>query len=446
MCFKVLIVDDEFDYLNVLSKILTKNGFQVEVAQSPKEALEKLETTNIDVILSEMIMGEINGIDLLKITKKEYPEIEFILITGFGSYATAVEAVKNGAFSYFSKGSDLKELLTELDKLREIKKVEQSSVTPKLTPVLYSRNQKIQNIFFTLDKIAKTDITVLLTGESGVGKEIFANYIHNNSKRAANDYITVSCSSLSKNLIESELFGYEKGAFTGANKTRIGRFEAADNGTIFLDEIGEIDSETQVKLLRVLESKTIERVGSQEPIELDTRLIFATNRDLNKEIAENQFRKDLFYRINSITITIPPLRERKEDIPILTDYFIQHFSQKYGKNIKGTSNELANYFLQYEFPGNIRELRNIIERLVVLSESDILSFSDLPNGLAMEDQSLITFETEDFTLKTLRQEVEKKYILKLMEKYDTNLNEIADHLKITRRHLLNKLKELDIKY
>ena len=444
----VLIVDDEEEYQTVLSLILKREGYQTICASSVEQAIDKLSQRPVDVIVSDLIMGEKSGLDLLKMVHRHYPAIEFILITGYGSYATAVEAIKEGAFSYFAKGSDPDELIRELEKLSDLKaiKKEQSLLTEG--PLLRSNNRTIQEIFKTLDKISQTDITVLLSGESGVGKEIFARYIHDHSQRSNKRYVSVNCSSLSKNLLESELFGYEKGAFTGADDTYIGRFEYADNGTLFLDEIGEIDLETQVKLLRVLETQVIERVGSKIPIKLNNRLVSATNKDLSNEIKNKHFREDLYYRLNAISIEIPPLRRRREDISMFVDHFVNYFKHKYNKQITGADNQVAVFFNTYDFPGNIRELRNIVERLVVLSESDKLSEKDLPSFdfSLQETNSELSVLTTEHTLKTLRQEVEKKYIIKLLETYNGDLTKVSTHLGITRRHLLNLVKDLAIKY
>ena len=444
----VLIVDDEEEYQTVLSLILKREGYQTICASSVEQAIDKLSQRQVDVIVSDLIMGEKSGLDLLKMVHRHYPAIEFILITGYGSYATAVEAIKEGAFSYFAKGSDPDELIRELEKLSDLKaiKKEQSLLTEG--PLLRSNNRTIQEIFKTLDKISQTDITVLLSGESGVGKEIFARYIHDHSQRSNKRYVSVNCSSLSKNLLESELFGYEKGAFTGADDTYIGRFEYADNGTLFLDEIGEIDLETQVKLLRVLETQVIERVGSKIPIKLNNRLVSATNKDLSNEIKNKHFREDLYYRLNAISIEIPPLRRRREDISMFVDHFVNHFKHKYNKQITGADNQVTVFFNTYDFPGNIRELRNIVERLVVLSESDKLSEKDLPSFdfSLQETNSELSVLTTEHTLKTLRQEVEKKYIIKLLETYNGDLTKVSTHLGITRRHLLNLVKDLAIKY
>lgn len=442
----ILIVDDEEDYLEVLSLILESKGFYTETASSGEEALELLMMKPFDLVLSDLIMDKMSGMGLLKKVKLLDIPVDFIMVTGYGSISNAVEAIKNGAFSYFIKGTDPEELVEEIAKLAKIKRVPKNSGMDYSEPLLTTNNKEMQNVLTILHKVSGTDVSILLTGESGVGKEVYAKYIHDHSLRAKNPFVPVNCAALSISLLESELFGHEKGSFTGAGVKRIGRFEEAGKGTLFLDEIGEINNDIQVKLLRVLESKSIERVGGNKRIPVDIRLITATNKNLAEEVQVGSFRKDLFYRINAISVEIPPLRHRKEDILAFFDYFVNKYQQKYQKPITGFDNAIKHFLQNHDFPGNIRELRNIVERLVILSVDGCLKGEDLPDILMSESATPIDMSIGSQSLKELRKEVEKNYIILVLETYNSDLNKTAEHLDITKRQLFNKIKEFDIKY
>lgn len=444
--FRILIVDDEEEYLEVLSLILKSKGYDTETASSAEEALDLLMKRSFDLILSDLIMDKMNGMELLKKLKVLDISVDFIMVTGYGSISNAVEAIKNGAFSYFIKGSDPQELVDEISKLAAIKNVPKRCKQSHHEPILTTQNKEMQQVLSILHKTSGTDISILLTGESGVGKEVYAKYIHDHSMRKANPFVPVNCAALTKSLLESELFGHEKGAYTGASEKRMGRFEEANKGTLFLDEIGEINNDIQVKLLRVLESRTIERVGGNSRIPVDIRLITATNKNLAVEIQNGSFRKDLFYRINAISIEIPPLRHRKEDIMTFFHYFLDLFQQKYHKSINGWDDSIKHFLQTYEFPGNIRELRNIVERLVILSDNGFLTGGDLPE--TNYDEPIVNYDPNirNQSLKELRKEVEKKYITLVLESYNADLSKAAGHLDITKRQLFNKIKEFSIKY
>lgn len=444
--FKILIVDDEADYLEVLRLILTAKGYQTETVSSSKEALECLLSKPFDLVLSDLIMPKMSGMELLKKVKMLQIPVEFIMVTGYGSISNAVEAIKNGAFSYFIKGDDPEELLGEIAKLAEIKCIPRKDKFDYTAPLLTTNNAEMQHVLSILQKVSKTDISVLLTGESGVGKEVYAKFIHDQSQRKSYPFVPVNCAALSVSVLESELFGHEKGAFTGATTKRIGRFEEANHGTLFLDEIGEIHNDIQVKLLRVIESKTIERVGGNERIPVDIRFICATNKNLSAEIQARNFRKDLFFRINAISVEIPPLRQRKEDISAFFEYFVNKFQQKYQKRINGFDASIDHFLQTYDFPGNIRELRNIVERLVILSADDRLKGADLPETFAMESPFSNDVMVGNQSLKELRKEVERKYITLVLETYNADLTKASEHLGITKRQLFNKIKEFEIKY
>lgn len=444
--FKILIVDDEEEYLEVLSLILSSKGYNTATASSGKEALELLVKEPFDLVLSDLIMDKMTGMELLKKVKLLDIPVKFIMVTGYGSIRNAVEAIKNGAFSYFIKGADPEQLIEEIAKLVKIKNIHKKDEIEDGEPLLTTINKEMQHVLSILKKVSCTDISILLTGESGVGKEVYAKYIHDHSLRNANPFVPVNCAALSLSILESELFGHEKGAFTGAGVKRIGRFEEADKGTLFLDEIGEINNDIQVKLLRVLESRSIERVGGNERIPVDIRLITATNKNLAVEMQSENFRKDLFYRINAICVEIPPLRQRKEDIFAFFDYFVKKFKSKYQKSISGFDDSIKHFLLNYDFPGNIRELRNIVERLVILSGDGLLKGEDLPDTFTSESAITSDMSVGNQSLKELRKEVEKKYISLVLETYNSDLTKAAEHLNITKRQLFNKIKEFDIKY
>ncbi|MCH4887985.1 sigma-54-dependent Fis family transcriptional regulator [Acidaminobacter sp. JC074] len=434
--FKILLVDDEKEYLDVIKLILEANQFKVKTASSGKQALKILSKESFDLVITDLIMPEMTGLELLDAIKEKYSDTEVILFTGYGSVQNAVEAMKKGAFSYFIKGHDPDELIIEIKKIVKLRKYIKR-VDEKSDYVLETKNAGFKKVLDTIEKAAKSDVSILLLGESGVGKEILAQYIHQLSTRSEEAFVPVNCHAFSESLLESELFGHEKGAFTGADDTRIGRFEAADYGTLFLDEIGDTSLNIQVKLLRSLESKAIERIGSNQLREIDYRLVCATNKNLNDLIAEGQFREDLFYRISTITVTIPPLRERKEDLPALIQFFFDKIKKDMKKEITHVEDLVYTRLLQYEYPGNIRELKNIIERLVVLSVNGEILAEDLPEHFEGEP-------TEKETLRSYREQAEKVFIIKVLEENNYNMTKSAAALGISRRQLFNKVERYKI--
>ncbi len=326
--FKILIVDDEQEYRETLTLILQSNGYKTEAVSSGREALEKLKNENFHLVLSDFIMSGMNGVELLEAIKRDYSETEVIIFTGYGSVKNAVEAMKKGAFSYFIKSHDPEELLMDIKKLIKLMDLEHRNsalLTDQINPkfMLHTLSEKFQKALDIARKASASNANILILGESGVGKEVFSRYIHQHSDRSEEPFVAVNCHAFSQTLLESELFGHEKGAFTGALERRIGRFEAAHDGTLFLDEIGDTSFDTQVKLLRTIENRKIERIGSNQSIDVNFRLICATNRDVYQMVKENIFREDLFYRISTITVEIPPLRERKEDLPELVGFSLK---------------------------------------------------------------------------------------------------------------------------
>jgi len=441
---RILVVDDEIEYLEAMEIILEDAGYSIDRASSGEEALEKLKVGEYDLVLSDLIMGGIDGLQLLESVKDKYPETEVIITTGFGSVKNAVEAIKKGAYTYFIKGHDPDELVMEIGKFATLKSLKKENEILRDQQknkkfVLETKSPKFKQALEMAKRAAVSNANILILGESGVGKEVFAHYIHQCSDRSEELFIGVNCHAFSDSLLESELFGHEKGAFTGAHERRKGRFEAAENGTILLDEIGDISLSTQVKLLRVIEGKTIERIGSNTSMAVDFRLLCATNKDLQKAIEQGGFREDLFYRISTITIEIPPLRERKEDLPDLIDFFIAKSSNDLKRDISGMDPEVMAHLLSYDYPGNVRELKNMVERLVVLAEDGVIKKMDIQSSNeiapAIEDPEDIR------PLKDLRKELESKYIQMALDKCQNNMTLTSKKLGISRRQLFNKIQE-----
>lgn len=447
MAMKLLIVDDERDFRELLRIILIKQGYQADMAADGSEALKKLEENTYDIVLTDMKMPGIGGNVLVDIIQERYKDTACIVITGYGSIENAVETIKRGAFSYIIKSSDPQELLIEINKIATIKSLSQENsrlrhVLSGPEALLQTQNEAFRNAVLYAEKAAVTTANILILGESGVGKEVFARYIHEKSERRSGIFMAVNCHSLSDTLLESELYGHEKGAFTGSQTRRIGRFEAADGGTLFLDEIGDMPVNTQVKILRNIENHEIERIGSNASIHVDFRLISATNRSLLKEIGSGRFRDDLYYRINTVTIEIPPLRKRKEDIPMLVAFFVEKASKELKKNVSSVAPDLMDRLVAHDYPGNIRELKNIIERLVVISEGDTLTLQ----GARQYDVFSGSVQTQgaSTSLREIRKQAESSHIIQVLKESDYRIELAAELLQISSRQLYNKIKEYDI--
>jgi len=440
--YGILIVDDEAAYSKGLTKILEIEGYTIETVLSAEDAIEKIKHKKYQLVLTDLMMDGINGIELLEKIIELDQDIKVILMTAYATIANAVDAMKKGAVSYFVKGNDPVELIQEIEKAyKDYKKSELTSKTydKKENLLLDSENKDFKKIIDMARKVAKTTVNVILLGESGVGKEVFANYIHTQSERKNKPFVAVNCHALSESILESELFGHMKGAFTGANEERIGRFESASMGTLFLDEIADMPLSTQIKLLRVIENRAIEKIGSNIITPVDFRLITATNKSLVKLIDQGLFREDFYYRINTIIIEIPPLREHKEDIHSLANNFIAIASNQMKKEIHTIEPEVWEYLNQYDYPGNIREFKNIIERLVVFSENGVISKDDL-----LIHEVPATDCEGDQTLKAFRSAIEKKYIETVLVKNTFSMTKTAKVLGITRRQLQNKVNEYEI--
>lgn len=441
---RILIIDDEQSQRNLLAGYLAKQGHEVRQAGSGPEALELLKQRGAETAITDMRMPDMDGLTLLEQIKSQYPDTQVLVITAFATVENAVVAMKKGAADYLLKPVNLEQLNLVLKKIEDNLNLvaENRYLKRKLEsvdsfPDLIGQSAAFQKTLSEISLVCQSDTTVLIRGESGTGKELAARAIHSGSKRAGGPFLAVNCAALPETLLESELFGYERGAFTGAQKRRIGRFELADKGTLFLDEIGDLSPSMQAKLLRVLETRSFERLGGSENIKIDIRLITATNRDLEKKIADGSFREDLFFRLNVIPINLPPLRERKEDILLLVDQFIKKFSAKSDKNIKGITPEAKDILTSYNWPGNIRELENIIERAVVLTRNETIDKASL-GGLTNTATS--TYAGNDLNLEIL----EKKAILEALRQSEGKLIEAAGLLGIHRNTLRLKIKHFGI--
>lgn len=444
MSKKILIVDDEKNMIWALKKALKNESYTIITAYNGKDAVEMVKEQNPDLVLIDLRMPEMDGLEALEKIKKWNHKISVIMITAHGTMESAIEAMKMGALDYISKPFDIDELKIQIRKALDINNMKEEidflreELKSKTGNKIIGNSKKMQRILQTVDRVAKSNATVLITGESGTGKELIANAIHYNSSREEKPYIKVNCGALPENLLESELFGYEKGAFTGATGRKLGRFDRADGGTIFLDEIGELTLPMQVKLLRVLQEKEFERVGGVENIKIDVRVIAATNRDLKKMMEDGSFREDLYYRLNVIPIEVPSLRERKEDIPGLTYHFLDKFKGEIGKK-KGISQGAVDKLVEYHWKGNIRELENVIERLVILVEGDIIEEKDLPKEILSNEKGDNIFELPEGGIYL--EEVEKKLIQQALMKSNGNQTHAAKLLGITRHTLIYRMEK-----
>lgn len=451
--YNILIVDDEQSQRIILSGFLKQKGYNLFEASSGNEALKIIDNNLIDIVLSDYKMPEMNGIELLKKIKERNPEIAVVIITAFGTIEDAVKAMKEGAFDYLTKPVELDELefiisrISERQQLISENKIlkEQLIEKNKISGIV-AYSEKMENVLSTALRVADSKATVLLRGESGTGKEVLAKAIHYASSRKDKPFVAVNCAALNENLLESELFGHEKGAFTGADKQRRGRFEIADGGTIFLDEIGDLPLATQVKLLRVLQEEQFERVGGSQTISVDVRVITATNKNIEELIKDGKFREDLYYRINVVTISIPPLRERREDIIHLIRHFIEKYLPETRKEKIEFSREAIDVLMKYNFPGNIRELENIVHHSIVLSRGEIVSTSDLPEQLRVKNPSDVVFGfDENLTLPEQVDNLEKMLVLDALKKTNNNQLQASKILGISERNLRYRLEKWGMK-
>jgi two-component system response regulator AtoC len=449
----LLVVDDDPVFLDLLKEVLTKEGYEVTVALGGGEAIAKGMENPFDIVITDVRMEDKDGMEVLRAFKKHSPETTVIMITAFGSIETAIEAVREGAFDYISKPFKMDEMTFTLRRALEQRRLLQENrfyrrelLTKYQFENVIGQTPAMVQVYKTIAKIADTKSTVLLCGESGTGKELVARSIHYNSPRNQRPFIPVDCASLVETLLETELFGHVRGAFTGAVSAKKGLFEEADGGTLFLDELGNITLSMQTKLLRFLQEHEIKRVGGTESLKVDVRIIAATNQQLEPLVREGKFREDLFYRLNVVTITLPPLRDRREDIPLLANHFVQKFSEEYKKTISYISPEALEILLQYSWPGNVRELENTIERAVILTVHPIILPEDLPQKLLdiVPDKRLDDLKKRyplmPDKLLSLK-DVEKNYVLKVLQETKGNKKKAAEILGIERATLYRILEK-----
>jgi DNA-binding NtrC family response regulator len=448
----ILVVDDDPNSLFGICQILKDEGYQVLPAESGKEALKRLKTDSINMIITDEKMPDMSGMALLSEVKKTDPEIPVILMTAYGSVSLAVEALKQGAFYFFEKpifgnleqflaiirqALKAQELERELDYLRK-------EVSEKYSfPNIIGNHPKMLEIFEIIGRVANTDRTVLIQGESGTGKDLFAKTIHYNSQRRQKPLVTVNCGALTDTLLTSELFGHTRGAFTGAIRDKIGRFQMADGGTLVLDEIGEVPLHLQKTLLRIIEEKEFERVGDSRPIKVDVRIISATNRILKEEVNKGNFREDLYYRLSIVPITIPSLRERVSDIPLLVKHFLKQYQGEKG-NIR-IEPEVVEHFKTCPWSGNVRELANVIQQMMVLSKGDTITMNDLPPYLLLKEETMQERKVGKIPLMKMVSDLERRWILSKLKESDWNQEKAAKLLGVTRKMLTNRIKKYNIK-
>jgi DNA-binding NtrC family response regulator len=452
---RILIADDHDSLRRGLAQAVSEAGHDVEEAPNGNAAIEKLHEGFFDVVVSDLKMGGSTGLEVLKTAKTLHPSSAIILMTAFGSVSTAVEAMKSGAFDYVQKPFEIEEMEVKIEKALEMRRMQnQIDYLRHAQGDIYDFDRIIgssgalEKVLAVVRKVAKSNTTVLVRGETGTGKELIAGAVHHNSHRAARNFVKVNCAALQENLLESELFGHEKGAFTGADKQRIGRFEQADGGTLFLDEIGDMSPNTQAKILRVLQEHEFERLGGTRTIKVDVRLIAATNRDLPSMVEAGQFREDLYYRLNVVTMEMPPLRERKDDIAALSNFFIRRFSGELKKKIQGLEPEALKLLMRYQWPGNIRELENAIERAMLLAEGTHIAVDDLrlgdtgPTGAPRDNASVVKIPPTGIPLE----EVERIALIEALKMSNWVQKDAAELLAISPRVMNYKIKTLGIDF
>ena len=447
---RVLVVDDEENLRHWLKMILTDANYQMDEASSGEEALKKFENSTYDFVLCDIRMPKMDGPALLREMRHRQIPATVIMMSAYGSEETAVEAMKAGAYDYISKPFRQDEILLVMRKAEERERLVKENRILRRQVVndygfqsIITRNQRMQEILQTVLKIADYKTTVLITGESGTGKELIARAIHYTSSRKDGPFVAVNCGAIPENLLESELFGHIKGAFTDASYTKKGLFEEADEGTILLDEIGELPAILQVKLLRVLQEEEVRRVGDTKPVPINVRVIAATVHDLSEEVKANKFRADLFYRVNVLSIHLPPLRERKEDVPILINHFIEKFGPRFNKQVKGVSKEASEVIINYNWSGNVRELENAMERSIALCEGETIQVSDLPPYLREKADTYpgLFIPQDELSIKKIARQVEEELIRRALEKTGGNRTQAAKLLEISHRALIYKIKE-----
>lgn len=448
----ILVVDDDPHSLFGLCQILTDEGYQVITSENGKEALEKLKNDSIDIIITDEKMPDLSGMELLSEVKRIDPKIPVILITAYGSISMAVEALKQGAYYFFEKPvfSNLEQFLVIIRQALKTQEMERElehlrkEVSEKYSfPNIVGNHPKMFEVFDIIGRVANTDKTILIQGESGTGKDLIAKTIHYNSQRREKPLVTVHCGALTDTLLTSELFGHTKGAFTGAIKDKMGRFQMADGGTLVLDEIGEVPLHLQKTLLRIIEEKEFEKVGDSRPIKVDIRILSTTNRNLKEEVTKGNFREDLYYRLSIVPITIPPLRERVSDIPLLVNHFLKKFQgEKASLRIEP---EVMEHLKTSPWSGNVRELANVLQQMMVLCRGDTITINDLPPYLFLKEENIQKEKGRKIRLMKMISDLEKKWILSKLKESDWNQEKAAKLLGITRKVLTNRIKKYNIK-
>ena len=452
---KILIIDDDPIILEVISEILGTNGYETVTAPSGESGIKELENDYYDLVLTDLVMPDVDGLEILNQTVNRSPKTMCIVLTGYGTINSSVEAMKRGAFDYVTKPVAPKELLVVIEKALKFRDLEEENVRLKREvrqkyqySNLIGTSEPMRGIYELIDKVADTDSTVLISGASGTGKELIARAIHYNSSRSGKPLVVINCGAIPEELLESELFGHEKGAFTGAYKTRIGRFEMANGGSVFLDEIGEMSPALQVKLLRVLQEHKFDRIGGTKTIHVDVRIIAATNKNLTIAINKGTFREDLYYRLNVIPAKVPPLKHRKSDIPLLIDFFMKRFQKGNERKIEGFHPEVMDSLIHYDWPGNVRELENVIKRFTILCDGPMVTVDDLPEHIQEQTRApqLIKKDVleEGLTLHKAVEDYEKRLILDALEKSNWVKTKAAKLLNINRTTLVEKIKKQNL--
>ena len=452
---KILVVDDDTDVLEVISDILGQAEYEVDQAKDGREAVQRVENDFYDLVVSDLNLPRVDGMKVLEYVIDQSPGTMCIIITGYGTIKSSVEAIKKGAFDYISKPIKSDELLLVVEKALKFRQLERENTLLKQQlrkkyqfDNFIGDSKPIQKVFELIERVADTDSTVLITGESGTGKELIAKAIHYNSYRRDKPMIVINCGAIPEELLESELFGHEKGAFTGAHKMRVGRFEMANGGTIFLDEIGDMSPNLQVKLLRVLQEQKFERVGGTRTLEIDVRIIAATNKNLINAVNKGKFRQDLYYRLNVIPMKVPPLRMRKSDIPLLVEFFVAKFNKQKQKHISGFTQKAMNALMEYSWPGNVRELENLVERLVILASDETIDLDDVPDSIKGKGDKVESIEVripkDGIVFEHAVEEYEKKLILQALSETNWVKTKAAKLLNINRTTLIEKMKKKNL--
>ena len=450
---RILVVDDEEQMRDLLAKVLERKGFQASVCGDGTEALAFLEKEPVDLVVTDVRMPGLGGMEALRAVKELNPDIVVIIMTAFGSIDQAVQAVKEGAYDYINKPFKIDEMLLTIEKAlderrlrHEVSTLRQELHTRYHFENLIGKSRPMQEVFGLIDQVAGSRSTVMVYGKSGTGKELVAKAVHYNSQRSTKNFVAVNCAAIPAELLESELFGHEKGSFTGAIATKVGKFELATGGTLFLDEVGSMRLDLQAKILRALQEREVERVGGSRTIKIDVRVIAATNRDLKKAVEEGTFREDLYYRLNVVPITLPPLRQRREDIPLLVEHFIGKYDREFARKVKGFSAGATAALYHYDWPGNVRELENVIERAVALAQSDeTISLRELPLEISILGGDVIEdIQKAGLSLREARSHFERQYILNILERVQWNQTEAARVLGLHRNTLAWKLQRLRI--